>query len=132
MISKTRKKILDELKQLKVRQKCIEKGTCPSVTAKMEELDEDEKKFCNSLDKLKIDYEKNQTIVTTEAKALAKEVLQKIHKFKRTIIEGDDTMMTTRSSDILDIIADINSIISENVFICDKEMSSLKFQLDKM
>lgn len=132
MISKTRKKVLDELKQLKVRQKCIEKGISFSATTKMEELDDEEMKFCKALDKLKIDCDKNQMMIEKESKGIAREILTKIHRFKKTLIEGDDSLITTHSSDMLEIIAEINSLISENSYICEKEIESLKFQLEKM
>jgi hypothetical protein len=130
MISKTRKKVLDELKQLKIRQRCIEKGI-KSLT-KMDEFDEEEKKFYNSLDKLQVELETNHKQSEREAKVIFRELTSKIHKLKKTIMDRDDLVITTPSSDLLTAIAEINTIVSENTFLCEKELESLKYQIDQL
>lgn len=130
MISKARKKVLDELKQLKIRQRCIEKGVNSLV--RLEEFEEDEKKFYNSLEKLRSEFENNHKQNERESKAIAREILSKIHKLKKTIVERDDLIVTTPSSDLLAAIADINTFVSENSFICEKEMESLKYQINQL
>lgn len=130
MISKTRKKVLDELKQLKIRQRCIEKGI--STLTKMDEFDEEEKKFYTSLDKLRSELETNQKQSEREAKATLRDLTSKIHKLKKTIMDRDDLVITTPSSDLLTAIAEINTITSENLFVCEKELESLKYQNDQL
>lgn len=130
MISKTRKKVLDELKQLKIRQRCIEKGI--NTLTKMDEFDEEEKKFYISLDKLRSELEANQKQSEREAKATLRDLTSKIHKLKKTIMDRDDLVITTPSSDLLTAIAEINTITSENLFVCEKELESLKYQNDQL
>lgn len=131
MISKTRKKLLDELKQLKIRQRCIEKGL--STLVKMDsEFDEEEKKFYNSLDKLRDELATNHKQSEREAKGVYRELTSKIHKLKKTIMDRDDLMITTPGSDLLTAIAEINTTVSENTFLCEKELESLKYQIDQL
>lgn len=130
MISKTRKKVLDELKQLKIRQRCIEKGI--NTLTKMDEFDEEEKKFYILLDKLRSELETNQKQSEREARATLRDLTSKIHKLKKTIMDRDDLVITTPSSDLLTAIAEINTITSENLFVCEKQLESLKYQNDQL
>lgn len=130
MISKTRKKVLDELKQLKIRQRCIEKGI--NTLTKMDEFDEEEKKFYILLDKLRSELETNQKQSEREARATLRDLTSKIHKLKKTIMDRDDLVITTPSSDLLTVIAEINTITSENLFVCEKQLESLKYQNDQL
>lgn len=130
MISKTRKKVLDELKQLKIRQRCIEKGI--NTLTKMDEFDEEEKKFYILLDKLRSELETNQKQSEREARVTLRDLTSKIHKLKKTIMDRDDLVITTPSSDLLTAIAEINTITSENLFVCEKQLESLQYQNDQL
>lgn len=129
MQSKVRKKILSELKQLKIRQKCVEKNLTWPI--KLNELEDDELDFLKSFEKMKTEMEINFKITVTDAKAAARDCLSKVHQFQRTISNYDEATIAARPSELLKTMAEINILLSENLYICNKEMVSLKYQNDQ-
>lgn len=129
MQSKAKRKLLAELKQLKIRQKCLEKNV--SWPIKLEELEDDELEFLKAVEKLKVENEKNHKIAMEDAKAAAKECITRVHQFQRTISNYDEVAISARPSELLKIMAEINILLSENLYICNKEMASLKYRIDQ-
>lgn len=129
MLSKTKRKLLAEFKQLKIRQKCVEKNV--SWPIKLNELEDDELDFLKAVEKLKAENEKNYKSAKEEAKTTAKECITRVHQFQRTISNYDEEMISARPSELLKIMAEINILLSENLYICNKEMASLKYRIDQ-
>ena len=126
MLSKTKRKLLAELKQLKIRQKCIEKGITWPI--KLNELEDDELDFLRSVEKLKTSNEKNYKASKDDTRTTVKECLNMVHEFQRTISNYDEEVIAARPADLLKTMAEINILLSENLFICHKEITSLKYQ----
>lgn len=129
MLSKTKRKLLAELKQLKIRQKCVEKTV--SWPIKLNELEDDELDFLKSVEKTKTENEKNYKVSLTEAKASAKECFTKVHELQRTISNYDEAVISARPSELLKTMAEINILLSEHLYVCNKEMASLRYRLDQ-
>lgn len=129
MLSKTKRKLLTDLKQLKIRQKCIEKSITWPI--KLSELEDDELDFLRAVEKLKAENERNYKISKDDAKSTARECLSKVHNFQRTISNYEDVEISARPSQLLKIMAEINILLSENIYICNKEMASLKYRMDQ-
>lgn len=129
MLSKTKRKLLAELKQLKIRQKCVEKNI--SWPIKLSELEDDELEFLRSIEKLKAENEINFKNIASDARSAAKECFTKVHQFKRTISNYDEAVIAARPSELLKTMADINVLLSENLYICNQEMTSLHYQNDQ-
>lgn len=126
MLTKTKRKLLAELKQLKIRQKCVDKNVTWPI--KLNELEDDELEFLKAVEKMKVDNDKNYKAGTNEAKALVKDCLNKVHQLQRTISNYDEE--AARPAELLKTMAEINILLSENLFICHKELASLKYQND--
>jgi len=129
MLSKTKRKLLAELKQLKIRQKCVEKGNTWPI--KLNELEDDELDFLRSVEKLKTENEKNYKVSMTEAKSSAQDCFKKVHEFQRTISSYDQAVISARPSELLKTMAEINILLSEHLYVCNKEMASLRYRLDQ-
>lgn len=130
MLSKTKRKLLADLKQLKIRQKCVEKNI--SWPIKLNELEDDELEFLKSVEKLKSENEKNIKISINDAKLTGKECLTRVHQFQQTISNYDEAVIAARPSELLKIMAEINILLSENLFVCNQEMTSLKYRSDQI
>lgn len=128
MQSKVKKKLLSELKQLKIRQKCVEKNITWPI--KLNELEDDELEFLRAVEKMKSNNEKNHKVNVEETKALVKESLTKVHQFQQTISNCDDHIIAARPAELLKTMAEINILLSENLFISHKELASLKYQMN--
>lgn len=115
-----------DLKQLKIRQKCVEKNITWPI--KLSELEDDELEFLKSVEKLKDENEKNFKLNLDDAKSTVKESLKRVHQFQNTVSSLDDAVIAARPSDLLKTMADINVLLSENLYICNKEITSLRFQ----
>lgn len=126
MKTKAKRKLLAELKQLKIREKCIEKSMTWPI--KLSELEDDELEFLKIVEKLKTENENNYRINVNEAKTIAKECLLRVHQLQNTISTYDEALLAARPSDLLKVMAEINILLSENLYICNKEIASLKFQ----
>lgn len=129
MLSKTKQKLFAELKQLKIRQKCIEKNITWPV--KLGELEEDELSFMKSVEKVKTDNDKHYKASIAEANSSIQECLTKVHEFQRIISSYDEAMISARPSELLKTMADINILLSEHLYMCNKEMASLKYRIDQ-
>lgn len=129
LVTKAKRKLLAELKQLKIRQKCIEKSIKWPV--KLNDLEEDELEFIKVVEKLKSQNEKNSKNSANEAKKTALNCFREIHDFIETVSNQDEGFSESKPSDLLKIMADINLKLSENLFVCSKELASLKYQNDK-
>lgn len=133
-MTKIKKKLLTELKQLKVRQRCIEKNIICSI--KLDDLDDLELEFLKSVEKLKVENEKDYRIAGIECKTIVQECVLKVHQFQRNILQFDVNLTnispgsnnSSPQSNILNIMAEINILLSENLYVCNKELSSLKFK----
>lgn len=131
---KIKKKLLTELKQLKIRQRCIEKNINCSI--KLDnvfflELDDLELEFLKSVEKLKTKNEKEFQIAGIESKSIVQECILKVHQFQKNILHFEDNLTNNISSprsNLLNIMAEINNLLSENLYIFNKELSSLKFK----
>lgn len=129
MLSKAKRKLLAELRQLKIRQKCVEKNI--SWPIKLNELEDDELEFLKLVEKVKTDNEKNYKISMIDAKSSLKECFTRVHQFQRTISNYDEAEISTRPSELLKTMAEINILLSEHLYVCNKEMTSLKYQNDQ-
>lgn len=129
MLSKTKRKLLAELKQLKIRQRCVEKSIAWPI--KLNELEDDELEYLKTVEKTKTENEKNYKIAASDAKATAQECLKRVHQFQQTISNYDEAVIAARPSELLKIMAEINILLSENLYICKKEMASLKYRNDQ-
>lgn len=133
-MTKIKKKLLTELKQLKIRQRCIEKNIICSI--KLEDLDDLELEFLKSVEKLKVENEKDYQIAGIESKTIVQECVLKVHQFQRNILQFDVNLTnispgsnnSSPRSNLLNIMAEINILLSENLYICNQELSSLKFK----
>lgn len=132
-MTKIKKKLLTELKQLKLRQRCIEKSIIGSI--KLNDLDDLELEFLKSVEKLKAENEKDYQIAGIESKTVVKECVLKVHQFQRNILQFDVNLInispgsnSSPRSNLLNIMAEINILLSENLYICNQELSSLKFK----
>lgn len=130
MISKVKRKLLADLKQLKIRQKCVEKNIAWPI--KLNELEDDELEFLKAVEKLKTENEKNYKISKTDAKSAGGECLMRVRQFQQTISNYDDAVIAARPSELLKTMAEINILLSENLYICNKEMTSLKYRNDQI
>jgi hypothetical protein len=130
MLSKAKRKLLADLKQLKIRQKCVERNIAWPI--KLNELEDDELDFLRSVEKMKSENEKNYKISMNDAKSSSKECLTRVHQFQRTISSYDDAVIAAKPSELLKTMAEINILLSENLYICNKEMSSLKYRNDQI
>jgi hypothetical protein len=128
MHTKAKRKLLTELRQLKIRQKCVEKSI--SWPIKISELEDDELDFLKAVEKMKTENEKNFKMSQSEAKSSVQECLRKVHSFQHTISCYDEDLIASRPSDLLKTMADINILLSENFYICTQELASLKYQID--
>jgi hypothetical protein len=128
MNTKAKRKLLSELKQLKIRQRCVEKTI--SWPIKLNDLEDDELEFLRAVEKIKTANEKNFQVSQTEAKATVMECLRKVHNLKETISSYDEDLIASRPSELLKTMADINILLSENLYVCSKELTSLKYQLE--
>jgi hypothetical protein len=126
MISKAKRRLLSDLKQLKIRQKCVEKNVTWPI--KLNDLEDDELEFLKTVEMMKAEKDKEFKINFSETKSTVKECLSKIHELQRTVADCDEALLATRPSDLLKTMADINILLSENLFICDKEIKSLRHQ----
>lgn len=129
MQSKAKRKFLAELKQLKVRQKCAEKAITWPI--KLSDLEDDELEFLKAVEKMKADNEKRYKQSLNEARSTVHECLRKVHKFQQTISHYDEDYLASRPSALLKTMAEINILLSENLYVCTKEMTSLKFQSEQ-
>lgn len=129
MLSKEKQKLLAELKQLKIRQKCLEKSDTWAI--KLNELEDDELIFLKSVEKTKTENEKNFKLSLEEAKSSVQECFKKVHDFQRTVSNYDADMLAAKPSELLKTMADINILLSEQLYLCNKEMASLKYQNDQ-
>lgn len=130
MQSKTKRKLLADLKQLKIRQKCVEKNI--SWPIKLNELEDDELEFLKSVEKMKSENEKNFKMTLNDAKVTSKECLTRVHQFQQAISSYDNAVIAARPSELLKTMAEINILLSENLFVCDQEMKSLRYRSDKI
>lgn len=126
MLSKTKQKVLADLKQLKIRQKCVEKNITWPI--KLNELEDDELEFLKSVEKVRTDNEKNYKISMIDAKTSIKECFTRVHQFQKTISNYDEAEISARPSELLKTMAEINILLSEHLYVCNKEMASLKYQ----
>lgn len=126
MLSKVKRKLLADLKQLKIRQKCVEKGITWPI--KLNELEDDELDFLKSVEKLKTENENIFMQSLNDAKSTVKDSFTRVHQFKATVSNLDEAVIAARPSDLLKTMADINILLSENLYICNKEITSLRFQ----
>lgn len=126
MLSKAKQKLLSELKQLKIRQKCVEKNITWPI--KLNELEDDELEFLKSVEKLKVDNEKNYKLSMSEARSSLNECFTRVHQFQRTISNYDEAVIAGQPTELLRTMAEINILLSEHLYVCNKEMASLKYQ----
>lgn len=126
--SKAKRKFFAELKQLKIRQKCIEKN---QVWPKLTDLEENELEFLREVEKMKTATEKNSRMLACEAKTSTIKCFKEIHNLIKTISNLGDELPESRPSELLKVMADINVQLSENLYICNKELKSLKYQSDQ-
>lgn len=126
--SKAKRKFLAELKQLKIRQKCIEKSL---IWPKLTDLEENELEFLRDVEKLKTANDKNSRMLGNEAKTTVLKCFQEIHNLIKTVSNLGDELPESRPSELLKVMADINVKLSENLYICNKELTSLKYQSDQ-
>jgi hypothetical protein len=129
MQTKAKRKFLAELKQLKIRQKCAEKTITWPI--KLCDLEDDELEYLKVVEKMKADNDKRYKASLNEAKATVLECLRKVHKFQQTISNYDEELLASRPSELLAVMAEINILLSENLYMCTKEMTSLKFQSEQ-
>ena len=130
MTTKAKRKLLSELKQLKIRQKCIEKGITWPI--KLSELEDEELAFLRAVEKLKTENDKNHQIGTEDAKAIARNCFSRVHQFQKVVLSCDENVVASRPTELLQKMAEINLLLSENLFICHKELSSLKYQSEQL
>jgi hypothetical protein len=128
MNTKAKRKFLAELKQLKTRQRCLEKTITWPI--KINDLEDDELEFLKAVEKMKTMNEKNFKVSQAEAKATVMECIKKVHNFQETISNCDEDLVASKPSELLKIMADINILLSENLYVCNKELTSLKYQLE--
>lgn len=129
MLSNTKRKLLAELKQLKIRQRCLEKNI--SWPIKLNELEDDELEFLRSVEKAKTENEKNYKESMSDAKVSVKECFNRVHDFQKTVSNYDEAVLSARPSELLKTMAEINILLSENLYVCNKEMTSLKYRNDQ-
>lgn len=129
LISKAKRKLLSELKQLKIRQKCIERSLKWPV--KLNDLEDDELEFLKVVEKIKSENEKNVRVAANEAKTTAENCFREIHMFIETVSNQDDDFSDSKPSALLQVMAAINIQLSENIYVCSKELASLKYQNDQ-
>lgn len=129
LISKAKRKLLSELKQLKIRQKCIERSLKWPV--KLNDLEDDELEFLKVVEKIKSENEKNVRVAANEAKTTAENFFREIHMFIETVSNQDDDFSDSKPSALLQVMAAINIQLSENLYVCSKELASLKYQNDQ-
>ena len=129
MLSKTKQKLLADLKQLKIRQKCVEKNITWPI--KLNELEDDELDFLKSVEKTKMENEKNYKHNLVEANSSIKECFKIVHDFQKTISSYDEAVISARPSELLKTMAEINILLSEHLYMCNKEMASLKYRNDQ-
>lgn len=129
LISKAKRKLLSELKQLKIRQKCIERNLKWPV--KLNDLEDDELEFLKVVEKIKSENEKNVRVAANEAKTTAENCFREIHMFIETVSNQDDDFSDSKPSALLQVMAAINIQLSENLYVCSKELASLKYQNDQ-
>lgn len=129
LISKAKRKLLSELKQLKIRQKCIERSLKWPV--KLNDLEDDELEFLKVVEKIKSENEKNVRVAANEAKTTAENCFREIHMFIETVSNQDDDFSDSKPSALLQVMAAINIQLSENLYVCSKELASLKYQNDQ-
>lgn len=126
LVSKAKRKLLSELKQLKIRQKCIERSLKWPV--KLNDLEEDELEFLKVVEKLKSENEKNVKAAANEAKTSAENCFREIHMFIDTVSNQEDDFSDSKPSALLRVMADINIQLSRNLYVCSQELASLKYQ----
>lgn len=129
LISKAKRKLLSELKQLKIRQKCIERSLKWPV--KLNDLEDDELEFLKVVEKIKSENEKNVRVAANEAKTTAENCFREIHMFIETVSNQDDDFSDSKPSALLQVMAAINIQLSENLYVCSQELASLKYQNDQ-
>lgn len=129
LISKAKRKLLSELKQLKIRQKCIERSLKWPV--KLNDLEDDELEFLKVVEKIKSENEKNVRVAANEAKTTTENCFREIHMFIETVSNQDDDFSDSKPSALLQVMAAINIQLSENLYVCSKELASLKYQNDQ-
>lgn len=129
LVSKAKRKLLSELKQLKIRQKCIERSLKWPV--KLNDLEDDELEFLKVVEKTKSENEKNVKIAANEAKATAENCFREIHMFIETVSNQEDDFSDSKPSSLLKVMAYINTQLSENLYVCSQELASLKYQNDQ-
>lgn len=129
MLSNTKRKLLAELKQLKIRQRCLEKNITWPI--KLNELEDDELEFLRSVEKTKTENEKNYKVNMNDAKTSVKECFERVRDFQKTVSNYDEAMLSARPSELLKTMAEINILLSENLYVCNKEMTSLKYRNDQ-
>lgn len=129
LISKAKRKLLSELKQLKIRQKCIERSLKWPV--KLNDLEDDELEFLKVVEKIKSENEKNVRVAANEAKTTAENCFREIHMFIETVSNQDEDFSDSKPSALLQVMAAINIQLSENLYVCSKELASLKYQNDQ-
>lgn len=129
MYTKAKRKLLAEMRQLKIRQKCVEKSiSWPIKIIDLEEVEELE--FLKAVEIMKTNNEKQYKSSANEARLTVQECISKVHKFQQTISNYDEALIASRPSEMLKVIAEINILLSENLYVCSKELASLKYQSD--
>lgn len=129
MLSNTKRKLLAELKQLKIRQRCLEKNITWPI--KLNELEDDELEFLRSVEKTKTENEKNYKANMNDARSSVKECFERVHDFQKSVSNYDEAVLSARPSELLKTMAEINILLSENLYVCNKEMASLKYRNDQ-
>lgn len=95
------------------------------------------------MDSLKIHQEKNLIHYQEEAKSIVKDCIFKVKRFQTNVVKFDlqQLEISANTSDlprdssdksfrglVLKMMAEINIMLSENLYVCTKELASLKQQ----
>jgi hypothetical protein len=147
-MAKSKRALLDELKQLKVRQRCIERNIVLPSPAKYKDLDNDELEAYKEVDRLKINTEKSFIVFQDECKMIVRDCMFRVKKFQNNIINFDKsnfdkisqissepiiipTSPTNIRSSFLNTMAELNILLSENLYIANKELTSLRYKIER-
>ena len=95
------------------------------------------------MDSLKIRQDKNFQLYNEESKSIVKDCLTKVKKFQANVVKFDlqqleisanisdlprDSSSKSLRGLVLKMMAEINIMLSENLYVCTKELASLKQQ----
>lgn len=111
---------------------------------KLFDADKEELQLMKDIEHLKQNCEKSYIDYEDECKAVVKDSLHKVKKFQNNLlnfernrfdqisslsIESIPTNPNELRGTFLNMAAEINILLSENLYICNKELTSLKYQI---